>query len=88
MDQVTDENGRITKYEYYPYTNRLWKVHEDYTGLNYITTYTYDEVGNLKTETNARGKVTTYWYDDANRKTQADYPDGTHEWAGPIHNVR
>ncbi len=80
VDQVTDENGRITKYEYYAYTNRLWKVHEDYTGLNYITTYTYDEVGNLKTETNARGKVTTYWYDDANRKTQADYPDGTHEY--------
>jgi RHS repeat-associated protein len=41
---------------------------------------TYDEVGNLKTETNARGKVTTYWYDDGDRNTQADHPDSTHEY--------
>jgi YD repeat-containing protein len=79
MDSVTDENGRVTKYEYNAYTHNLWKVHEDYAGLNYVTTYTYDEVGNLKTETNARSKVTTYTYDDADRKTRADYPDATYE---------
>ena len=35
MDSVTDENGRVTKYLYQNYTNRLWKVIEDYGGLNY-----------------------------------------------------
>jgi RHS repeat-associated protein len=79
LDLVTDENGVQTKYEYDDYTRRLWKVHEDYTGLNYLTTYGYDEVGNLTTVLNARGKTTTYWYDAANRPYHVDYPDGTHE---------
>ncbi len=82
LDQVTDENGRVTKYEYYSYTKRLWKVHEDYAGLNYITTYTYDEPGNVIAVTNARGKTTYYTYDGLDRRTRADYPDGTYEtWA-------
>jgi len=79
IDQVTDENGIVTKYEYDEYTHRLWKVHEDYAGLNYVTENTYDEVGNLKTVKNARGKITTYTYDAGNRKTQASYPDSTSE---------
>ena len=77
---VTDENGVVTKYEYNAYTHNLWKVHEDYYGLNYVTEYAYDEVGNFKTEKNARGYTTTYYYDDADRKIQADYPDSTHEY--------
>jgi len=69
----------VTKYEYDQYTKRLWKVHEDYTGLNYITEYTYDEVGNLKTVKNARLKTTTHTYDGADRLIHTDYPDSTHE---------
>jgi RHS repeat-associated protein len=81
LTQITDENGVVTKLEYDQYTKWLKKVTEDYgTGkLNYATQYTYDEVGNLKTVTNARSKVTTYTYDDADRLTQASYPDGTSE---------
>jgi RHS repeat-associated protein len=79
LDQATDENGIVTKNEYDAYTKWLWKTHEDYNGLNYMTRYGYDEAGNLKTVTNARGKVTTYWYDGADRRYHADYPDSTHE---------
>jgi RHS repeat-associated protein len=79
LDSVTDENGIVTKYEYDQYTHRLWKTHEDYAGLNYVTENAYDEVGNLKTVKNARGKTTTYTYDAADRKIQASYPDSTAE---------
>ena len=79
VDTVTDENGVVTKYEYDQYTHKLKKVHQDYNGLNYVTEYTYDEVGNRKTEKNARLKTTTFTYDDANRKTRVDYPDSTYE---------
>jgi len=63
------------------HTHRLKKKTQDYgTGrLNYVTEYTYDEVGNLKTEKNARLKTTTYTYDDCDRKTRVDYPDSTYE---------
>ena len=47
--------------------------------LNYVTEYTYDEVGNLLTEKNARGKTTTHTYNDCDRKTRVDYPDSTYE---------
>jgi RHS repeat-associated protein len=79
LDQVTDENGIITKYEYDQYTHRLWKVHEDYATLNYVTEYGYDEVGNLKTVKNARLKTTTHTYDAADRLIRTDYPDSTYE---------
>jgi len=87
--QETDENGVHTNYYYeddkYPtpvHTHRLWKVVQDYGGLNYTTEYAYDEVGNTKTVTNPRGKITTYVYDAADRKKEADYPDSASEtWA-------
>lgn len=79
LDSVTDENGRVSKYEYDQYTHRLKKVHEDYNGLNYVTEYTCDEVGNLKTVKNARLKTTSHTYDGADRLTRTDHPDSTHE---------
>lgn len=39
-----------------------------------VTTYRYDANGNLKTVTDALGRVTTYSYDNANRLTQTTYP--------------
>ena len=85
--QETDENGVVTQYLYEDdqrpavHTHRLWEVVQDSgTGrLNYTTEYTYDEVGNTKTVKNPRLKTTTYVYDDADRKVEADYPDSTSE---------
>lgn len=48
-------------------------------GSNYVTNYYYDEVGNLRTVTNAATKSTTYSYDNLNRLTVTSYPDGTSE---------
>jgi len=39
------------------------------------TIYTYDAADNLKTITDAENKVTTFDYDDRNRKTSKTYPD-------------
>jgi RHS repeat-associated protein len=47
--------------------------------LTYVTNYYYDEVGNLRTVTNAATKSTTYSYDNLNRPTITGYPDGTYE---------
>jgi len=79
LDQVTDENGVVTKLEYDPYGKWLRKVTEDFGGLNYVTEYTYDEVGNPKTVKNARLKTTTYMWDGADRLIRVDYPDATYE---------
>ncbi len=39
------------------------------------TTYTYDTADNLETITDAENKVTTFTYDDRNRKLTKTYPD-------------
>ena len=36
-----------------------------------------ESLGNMKTETNAKGKTKTYTYDIANRKTSTSYDDAT-----------
>lgn len=71
----------------YDWDNRLTKVRQFRgTGQNeyYEWTYTYDNVGNLKTVTSppdSRGaiQVTSHTYDRLNRLTRTDYPDGTYE---------
>jgi RHS repeat-associated protein len=45
--------------------------------LGNLTTYTYYEVGNLHSRTNARLKTWTYTYDAANRRTSTIAPDGS-----------
>ncbi|MBU1482173.1 MAG: hypothetical protein KKH12_10940 [Gammaproteobacteria bacterium] len=67
---LTDPNGLITGLTYYP---RGW-LHTRTTGGE-ITTYTYDNVGQLKTVTIPSGAVYTYTYDDAHRLT--DIADNT-----------
>jgi YD repeat-containing protein len=41
------------------------------------TASTYDEAGNLKTRTDARGITATYGYDLLNRVTTVSYPDSS-----------
>ena len=46
-------------------------------GYTYVTNYSYDSVGNLKSVLTANGQNTTYTYDNLNRAVEMSYPDGT-----------
>jgi len=78
LTSLTDELGRTTTYQYYN-TGKLWKVTD---ALGNVTEYQYDNNGNMTWVKNARGYYTYYVYDTANRLTQGDYPDSTHEYFG------
>src|SRR5258708_29790029 len=59
---------------------RLGEVVEDpnaagYTGLNYITDYTYDELDNLKTVTQGSAQQRTFQYDSLKRLRRAFNPE-------------
>ncbi|MFB3883455.1 MAG: RHS repeat domain-containing protein [Armatimonadota bacterium] len=79
LHTITDENGRVTQFDYDPDTRWLTDIHEDLNGLNYITQYSYDEVGNVEAVQNARGNTTSYTYDNADRLVRVDYPDLAYE---------
>jgi YD repeat-containing protein len=63
LTQVLDPSGLPTIYTYNGFGEVLTLQSQD-TGL---TTSTYDEAGNLKTRTDARGITATYGYDILNR---------------------
>lgn len=64
----TNPNGVTTKYEYNSYGNRTL-INRDPTGLNLITNYIYDNVGNMEEKIDPRGNITTNKYDLLNRLT-------------------
>ena len=83
--RTTDQDGSY-RCNYYDRLGRLISVVEYadsncnpriLNGNNYVTNYNYDEVGNLRTVTNAATRSTTYSYDNLNRLTVTSYPDGT-----------
>ncbi len=73
LTQVLDPSGLPTTYTYNGFGELLTLQSQD-TGL---TTSTYDEAGNLKTRTDARGITATYSYDILNRVTGVSYPDSS-----------
>lgn len=78
LQSVRDENGKITGYEY-DELGRLTKVIDPEHGETNPTIYEYDEVGNLRYLTDAKGNTTEYVYDNANRLTDIIYPLGDSE---------
>jgi RHS repeat-associated protein len=79
VQTVTDENGHQTQTSY-DWDGRLTAVREYYTPTSYyLTSYAYDQMGNLLSETDANKNATTYQYDDLNRVVKTTYPDGTYE---------
>jgi len=78
VTQVTDPRNLQTNYQMDNLGNLLSLTSPD-TGT---TQNTYDEAGNLKTRTDARGKIATYSYDSQNRITQVAYEDQafTYTW--------
>ena len=73
VETVTTPSGTIT-YEYDQF-NRLEKVIG--TDPTDITTYTYDDLGNLETTTYSNGVVETRGYDELNRLISVVNEDGT-----------
>ncbi|NOT88814.1 MAG: type IV secretion protein Rhs [Lysobacter sp.] len=73
LTQVLDPGGLPTTYTYNGFGEVLTLQSQD-TGL---ATSTYDEAGNLKTRTDARGITETYSYDLLNRVTAVSYPDSS-----------
>ena len=73
VTKVTDPRNLQTNYQMDSLGNLLSQSSPD-TGS---TQNTYDEAGNLKARTDARGKVATYSYDSQNRLTQVVYDDQT-----------
>jgi len=73
-----DEKGHPTDYVY-DRLGRLVAVTEYLNGQAYTTTYTYDRVGNLLQIRDAANQITSYIYDNLNRRTRTTYPDTTYE---------
>ncbi len=84
-----DQEGKITRYRYDP-LGRLIEVRQyldpskaasdaeftlDVTDASVVSTrYSYDELGNQRTQTDALGRVTTYWTDGMGRRTKRILP--------------
>ncbi|MGQ2922883.1 MAG: hypothetical protein ACT6SF_07665 [Hydrogenophaga sp.] len=72
LTQVSDPRNLLTTYSVNGMGERTGQSSPD-TGS---TQYTRDANGNVLTSTDARGKVTTYTYDNLNRPTSISYPTG------------
>jgi len=61
---ITDPNLNMTAFNYFSTTGYLWKVNEDPQNYSYVTSYSYDDVGNTTSVTDARQATTSYKYDE------------------------
>jgi RHS repeat-associated protein len=73
ISRITDPRNLSTDYQVNALGDLLTLISPD-TG---VTSFTYDEAGNIKTQTDARGKTAVFTYDNQNRITQAGYDDQT-----------
>jgi RHS repeat-associated protein len=69
---VTDPRNLVTQYP----RNGLGQATQLISPDTGTASHTYDEAGNLKTRTDARGVLATYSYDVLNRLTQLTYSQG------------
>ena len=75
---ITDASGTTT-YNYDPTSKRLTSItRPTATGTATLAGYTYDNVGRVRTRTDARGLTLTYDYNNLNKVTRVTYPDTTH----------
>ena len=70
---VTDQAGKSRR-SIRDAVGRLTAVYEDPAGLNYLTSYTYDSLGNLRT-VGQGGQTRTFTYDSLSRLTSATNPE-------------
>jgi YD repeat-containing protein len=70
---VTDQNGKQRK-SVTDALGRLTQVYEDPAGLNYLTSYTYDVLGNLR-QVDQGGQMRYFSYDSLSRLLRAHNPE-------------
>jgi RHS repeat-associated protein len=73
LSQVTDAEGNVTTYA----TSDRDLMTQQVSPVSGTTTYLYNEHGQLKSQTDARGVVTARTLDALDRATQATFSDGT-----------
>jgi RHS repeat-associated protein len=73
ISRITDPRNLSTDYQVNALGDLLTLTSPD-TG---ITSFTYDEAGNVKAQTDARGKTAVFTYDNQNRITRIGYDDQT-----------
>ena len=62
VETVTDAEGRVSRNTYDPVNGNLLSTIEDDGGLNLTSSFGYDPVGNVTSETDPRGHTTTAEY--------------------------
>jgi RHS repeat-associated protein len=72
-EKITNSSGVVEKRltQEFDALGNIAKSIESVQGVNAATTYTYDDMGNLSTETNPSGNVKTYTYDALSRLATA-----------------
>ncbi len=70
-----DQAGKITRYQH-DLTGRLTSVILSNAGQDMVTSYTYDELGNQLTQTDAEGRTTCFEYDKLSRRIRRILPLG------------
>jgi len=80
-NKVTFTNGRgYERIYWYDWLSRLIKVEEEYAVDTFaVTTYNYNEIGQLISLTDAETHTTTYTYASFFGLTKTTYPDSTYE---------
>jgi RHS repeat-associated protein len=76
LTRVTDPRSLATVYTVNGFGEATTQLSPD-TGS---TIRTFDAAGNLKTSTDARGKITTFFYDGINRVNRVKYGDNTNTY--------
>ncbi|VAW47772.1 hypothetical protein MNBD_GAMMA03-1554, partial [hydrothermal vent metagenome] len=64
VTQVTDPNGNITTYDYFPSTGYVKTITQDPAGINAAREFTWDEFGYLDTVKDANGDVNDYDFNE------------------------
>jgi RHS repeat-associated protein len=72
--RVTDQAGKSRR-SVSDAVGRLRGVYEDPDGVNYLTSYDYDVLGNLRTVTQGTQAARTFIYDSLGRLTSASHPE-------------
>ncbi len=76
---IRDRNGNKTIYEYDENGNIVKEIAE-LDGLEYTTSFSFDDRGNMLTKTDAANRASEWTYDSNNNKLSETGPRGTSSW--------